>query len=77
MYNKEPQKWTWKELGLLKEALDQGLVEDSDSELVVEEEVSKVGESGEEDTNTEEESEEGETEAEEESWWLEEQETFA
>ena len=67
MYNKEPQKWTWKELGLLKEALDQGRVEDSDSELVVEEEVSQEGESGEEDTNTEEGSEEVDTEAEDES----------
>ena len=44
MYLREPQRWTWRELALIKEALDQGLVEDSEDEVEVEEETLEVEE---------------------------------
>ena len=76
MYLRVPQRWTWRELALLKEALDQGLVEDSEEEVEVEEETSEVEEGsvsseGESDLEIDTEDEE------QEAWWAEEQEIFA
>ena len=53
MKDKQLQRWTWYELGLLKTFLDQGL-EDSDTEVLVTEEQSEEEdpEEGSEDLET-------------------------
>ena len=78
MFWRVPQRWTWREWTLLKEALEQGIVEDLKNEVEVE------GETDTEENSGSEVSGEGESDTgfitedeEQEAWWAEEQEIFS